>query len=129
PPFRDRVSAPRQPRAAEGASGSIELFAGHGYEDALADLDRWQYIWVIFWFHGNEGWKAKVQPPRSTKKRGLFATRTPHRPNPIGLSVLRLERVEGRVVHVRDVDVLDGTPVLDLKPYVPWTDAIPDARG
>ena len=128
-PFRDRVSAPRQPRAAEGVSGAIELFAGHGYEDALADLDRWQYIWVIFWFHRNEGWKAKVLPPRSNKRRGLFATRTPHRPNPIGLSVLRLERVEGLVVHVRDVDVLDGTPVLDLKPYVAWTDAIADARG
>ena len=126
-PFRERASAPRQPRAAEGVAGHIELFPGHDYEDALADLDRWQYIWVLFWFHGNEGWKAKVLPPRSTKKRGLFATRTPHRPNPIGLSVVRLERVEGRVVHVRDVDVLDGTPVLDIKPYVAWTDAIADA--
>ncbi len=128
-PFHDRASTPRQPRAGEGIAGSIELFAGHAYEDALADLDRWQYIWVLFWFHGADGWKPKVLPPRSTKKRGLFATRTPHRPNPIGLSVVRLERVEGRVIHVRDVDVLDGTPVLDLKPYVPWTDAIVDAGG
>jgi len=128
-PFTSRVQAPRQPRAAEGVRGTIELLPGHHFEDALADLEGWQYVWVIFWFHLNHGYRPKVLPPRSTRRRGLFSTRSPHRPNPLGLSVFRLERVEGRVVHVSDVDVLDGTPVLDLKPYVPWTDAITDARA
>jgi hypothetical protein len=75
----------------------------------------------------NSSWRAKVQPPRSEKKRGVFSTRSPYRPNPLGLSVLRLERVEGCVLHVRDVDIIDQTPVLDIKPYVAYTDAIPSA--
>jgi hypothetical protein len=69
-----------------------------------------------------------VLPPRSDKKRGVFATRSPHRPNPIGMSAVRLDRVEGLVVHVRDLDLLDGTPVIDIKPYLPYADAFPDAR-
>ena len=128
-PHREKADAPRQPRAAEGIAGVIELFPGQGYEDALSDLVGWQYIWVLFVFDRALGWRPKVRPPRSERKRGVFATRAPHRPNPIGMSVLALERVEGLEVHVRDVDLLDGTPVLDLKPYVAWTDAIPDAAS
>jgi tRNA-Thr(GGU) m(6)t(6)A37 methyltransferase TsaA len=132
-PFVEKVQAPRQPRAAEGVRGSIELVEridGRALEDAVSDLDGWDYIWVVFWFHRNaeHGWRPKVLPPRSTQKRGVFATRSPHRPNPIGLSVLRLLAVEGRVLEVADLDLLDGTPVLDVKPYVPWTDAITDAK-
>ena len=126
-PFKERFEAPRQPRAAEGYPGRIELFPGHNYEDALSDLDDWTHIWVLFSFHRNASWRPKVTPPRSPKKRGVFSTRAPHRPNPVGLSVLRLERVEGLVLHVLDVDLLDETPVFDIKPYVPWADAIPDA--
>jgi tRNA-Thr(GGU) m(6)t(6)A37 methyltransferase TsaA len=137
-PHRERVDAPRQPRAAEGIAGTIELVDGLGLEDAVADLEGWDYVWVIFWFDRNargdrdapaRGWRPKVLPPRSRTRRGVLATRSPHRPNPLGLSVLRLDRVEGRVLHVRDVDLLDGTPILDVKPYVRWTDAIPDARA
>lgn len=132
-PFRERVEAPRQPRAASGVAGIIELNPHQNFEDALSDLEGWQYIWVVFWFDRNDrpggGFRPKVHPPRSTRKRGLFSTRTPHRPNPIGLSVLALERIEGLKLHVRDVDLLDGTPILDIKPYVPWTDAIPEARA
>lgn len=128
-PFVRRMDAPRQPRAATGVPGRIELLPDRHYEDALADLEGWPYVWVIFWFHLNHTFRPKVLPPRSTRRRGVFSTRSPHRPNPLGLSVLRLVRVEGRTVHVEDVDVLDGTPVLDLKPYVPWTDAIPEARA
>ncbi len=127
-PFTELAEAPRQPRAAEGVAGRIELARGLGLEDAVEDLDGWDYLWLVFWFHRSEGWRPKVQPPRSERKRGVLATRAPHRPNPIGLSVLRITSVRGLVIDVEDVDVVDGTPVLDLKPYVPWTDAIPSAR-
>jgi tRNA-Thr(GGU) m(6)t(6)A37 methyltransferase TsaA len=123
-PFADRASTPRQPAAARGASGTIELFPDGRHEHALADIETFPLIWVLFWFHLNEGWRGKVLPPRSTTRRGVFATRSPYRPNPIGLSVLRLERVEGLVLHVLDVDMIDGTPVIDIKPYLPYTDAV-----
>jgi tRNA-Thr(GGU) m(6)t(6)A37 methyltransferase TsaA len=132
-PFEDRVSAPRQASVGRDISARIELFAGRGYEDALSGLDTWDYAWVLFVFHRNveqqRGWRPKVLAPRATEKLGVFATRSPHRPNPIGLSAVRIDRVDGLVVHVRDVDLLDGTPVLDLKPYVAYADARPDARG
>jgi tRNA (adenine37-N6)-methyltransferase len=128
--LRSKAEAARQPRAAGGAAGRIELLPGRDFEHALEDLAGWQHIWVIFWFHLNEGWRPKVLPPRSRSgRKGVFSTRSPHRPNPLGLSVLRLERIEGLVLQVRDVDMLDGTPVFDIKPYVAYTDAIPDARG
>ncbi|MBX7193783.1 MAG: tRNA (N6-threonylcarbamoyladenosine(37)-N6)-methyltransferase TrmO [Sandaracinaceae bacterium] len=128
-PFHELAETPRQPRAAEGARGRIELVTGMGLDDAIADLAGWDYVWVIFWFHrAAPHFKAKVLPPRSERKRGVLSTRAPHRPNPIGLSVVRLISVEGHVLHVEDLDLVDGTPVLDVKPYVPWTDAIPSAR-
>jgi hypothetical protein len=88
---------------------------------------------VIFVFHKNvdegRGWRPRVLPPRSETKRGLFSTRSPHRPNPIGLSAVKIERVEGLFVHVRQLDLLDGSPVLDLKPYVAYADAHAEARA
>jgi tRNA-Thr(GGU) m(6)t(6)A37 methyltransferase TsaA len=132
-PFTERVEAPRQATAAREVVGSIELFAGRGFEDALEGLDAWEYAWVLFVFHRNveqaRGWKPKVLPPRAEAKVGVFATRSPHRPNPIGMSAVRIERVEGLHVHVKELDLLDGTPVLDIKPYVPYADAHPDARS
>jgi tRNA-Thr(GGU) m(6)t(6)A37 methyltransferase TsaA len=123
-----RVEAPRQPAAAADAPGVIELLPGMNLEHAIEDLSAWERIWVIFWFDRNQGWRPKVLPPRTTSgRKGVLATRSPHRPNPLGLSVLRLERVEGLRLFVRDVDLLDGTPVLDVKPYVPYTDAFPDS--
>jgi tRNA (adenine37-N6)-methyltransferase len=123
-----KVEAARQPRAASGTPARIELLPGRNFEHALADLEQWELIWVIFWFHLNPGWRPKVLPPRSTSgRKGVFATRAPHRPNPIGLSVVRLERIDGLTLHIRDADILDGTPVLDLKPYVAYTDAHPGA--
>jgi tRNA-Thr(GGU) m(6)t(6)A37 methyltransferase TsaA len=125
-----KVEAARQPRASGGAAGTIELLPGRNFEHALEDLAQWRYLWVLYWFDRNEGWRPKVLPPRSRSgRKGVFATRSPHRPNPLGLSAVRLERVEGLMLHVRDVDMLDGTPVLDLKPYVAYTDAIADAGG
>jgi tRNA (adenine37-N6)-methyltransferase len=123
-----KVQAARQPRAAAGTPARIELLPGRHFEHALENLADWKLIWVIFWFHHNPGWRPKVLPPRSTTgRKGVFATRSPHRPNPIGLSVVRLDRVDGLTLHIRDTDMLDGTPVLDLKPYVAYTDAYPNA--
>ncbi len=127
-PFADKADAPRQPRAAEGVQATLELFPGHGFEDALEGIEAWDHLWVLFLFDRAEGWRPKVRPPRSARKRGLFGTRAPRRPNPIGMSVVKLVAVDGLRLTVADVDLLDGTPILDLKPYVPWCDAIPDAN-
>jgi tRNA-Thr(GGU) m(6)t(6)A37 methyltransferase TsaA len=131
--FTERVAAPRQPDRAHGVAGIIELFAGRGYEHALDGLWGWDRIWIVFVFHQNveqgRGWKPHVLPPRADRKQGVFATRSPHRPNPIGLSVVGLERIDGLNVHVTGIDILDATPVLDIKPYVPYADAHPDASS
>ncbi|MCK6370752.1 MAG: tRNA (N6-threonylcarbamoyladenosine(37)-N6)-methyltransferase TrmO, partial [Gammaproteobacteria bacterium] len=111
-------------------SGRIELYPGRNFEHALADVAGWEYLWVIFWFHLNSSWRPKVLPPRSVSgRKGVFATRAPHRPNPIGLSAVRVGRVEALTIFVSEIDMLDATPVLDLKPYVPYTDARPAARS
>lgn len=124
-----KVEAARQPRAGGGVPGRIELLPRRHFESALEDLAGWNYVWVLFWFDRNSGWRPKVLPPRSRSgRKGVFATRSPHRPNPLGLSAVRLERIEGLTLHVADVDMLDGTPVLDIKPYVAYTDSIPDAE-
>src|SRR5205085_10553192 len=112
------------PAAARGVKGTLELHPDGRFEHALDDLGSFSHIWVLFWFHLNDSWHSKVLPPRSDKRRGVFATRSPYRPNPLGMSVLRLERIEGRTLHVLDVDMIDGTPVLDIKPYLPYTDVV-----
>lgn len=123
-----KVDAPRQPAAAAHTPGVIQLLPGMNLEHAIEDLAGWERIWVIAWFDRNTGWRPKVLPPRSTSgRKGVLATRSPHRPNPLGLSVFRLAKIEGLDLHVLDVDLLDGTPILDIKPYVPYTDAFPDS--
>lgn len=125
-PFVRKVDAPRQPRAASTIEGRIELHPELAH--AVEDLEGFQHVWVLAWMDRVQHFRPKVLPPRSRKRRGVLATRSPHRPNPIALSVVELLRVEGTVLHVRGVDLLDGTPVLDVKPYLPWTDAIPRSR-
>lgn len=125
-PFGEKVEAPRQARIAQDARGTIEIVPE--LESALDDLEGFERIWVIFWFDQAEMRGTKVLPPRSEKKRGVFATRSPHRPNPIGLSTVILEKREGNVLHVRELDMIDGTPVLDLKPYIAYADAFPDTK-
>ncbi len=134
-PYKERFGTPRQPTVTEqvledrALEGEIELLAGRNFEQALKDLAGFEFIWVLSWLHLNKGWNPQVTPPRGPRtRRGLFATRAPHRPNPIGLSALRLLDVQGRVIRVRGLDLLDGTPVLDIKPYVPYTDAFAAAR-
>lgn len=126
-PFGEKVEAPRQARIAAEARGRIEIVPE--LESALDDLEGFDRIWVIFWFDQAEPTPVtKVLPPRSDKKRGVFATRSPHRPNPIGLSSVVLEKREGNVLFVRELDMIDGTPVLDLKPYIAYADAFPDSK-
>jgi tRNA (adenine37-N6)-methyltransferase len=126
--FATKDEAPRQAVVADAAEAVIELHPGMNLEHAVEDLADWERIWVIYWFHRNPGWRPKVLPPRSTTgRKGVLATRSPHRPNPLGLSALRLVRVEGLTLHVQGADMIDGTPVLDIKPYVPYSDAFPDS--
>ena len=129
-PHKAKYAAPRQPATSQSPSvGVITLEAGKDFEQALEDLAGFEYIWVLFWFHENATWKPKVLPPHGgRRKRGLFATRSPHRPNPIGLSLCRLLEVKGRTLRVENPDMLDGTPILDIKPYLPHAEAIPGVR-
>src|SRR5579872_3982868 len=130
-PYIDRCDAPRQPGGAEqSAAGKIILLPGKNYEQALEDLEGFEKIWLIYQFHRNTNWKPKILPPRSDRtKRGVFATRSPHRPNPLGLSLLTLIEIDGRNIFVGDVDILDKTPVFDIKPYLPYAEAYPDAKS
>lgn len=127
-PHAEKADAPRQPMAARDVEATVEILPT--YRDALQDLEGFDRVFLIFGFdRAPRTTHLKVQPPRSAKKRGVLATRSPHRPNPIGLSVVRLLRVEGLVLHIADVDLLDGTPIYDIKPYLAYTDAFPDARA
>lgn len=126
-PYVEKMQAPRQPDVEQGAAGTVVLQAGRDFEHALEDLETFRYIWLLFWFDQSTGWRPKVLPPRSQKRRGLFATRAPHRPNPIGMSLVELTAIDGLVLHVKGLDLLDGTPILDIKPYVPYADSRPDA--
>jgi tRNA-Thr(GGU) m(6)t(6)A37 methyltransferase TsaA len=90
--------------------------------EALQDLDGFSHIILIYVFHRSTGYSLKVTPYLETQQRGLFATRYPARPNPIGLSVVRLNRIEDNMVYILDVDMLDGTPLLDIKPFIPEVD-------
>lgn len=121
--------APRQPDATLGIDGTIELMKGQDFEQALQDLETFSHIWLIYGFHSAKGWKPMVLPPRGDKKRGVFATRSPYRPNPIGISVVKLAKISGLKIHVQGTDLLDGTPIYDIKPYIPYADSISDANA
>ena len=128
-PYQERFATPRQPAyAVEDKPAVIELNPGSNYEQALQDLETFSHIWVLYWMHLNQGWNPLVKPPRDREnKHGVFSTRAPHRPNSIGLSVVPLQSIEGRKIHILDHDMLDGTPVLDIKPYIKEADMIADA--
>jgi tRNA-Thr(GGU) m(6)t(6)A37 methyltransferase TsaA len=102
---------------------------GQDFEQALLDLASFSHIWLIYGFHSAKGWKPMVLPPRGDKKRGVFATRSPYRPNPIGISVVKLVKISGLKIQVQGTDLLDGTPIYDIKPYIPYADSISDANA
>ena len=135
--FPEKFGIPRQPGLVKGATATLELLSPYDRTEALEGLEAFSHLWVIFVFHASlkETWKATVRPPRlgGNKRVGVFASRSMYRPNPIGLSVVELERIDTTTeqprLFLKGVDLLDGTPVLDIKPYLPYVDAIPNAHG
>jgi len=126
-PWRRREDAPHQPTAAPAAEGVLAIL--DEYRLALADLDTFERIWLLFLFDRSRGWAPRVRPPRGGPRRGVFATRAPNRPSQIGLTSVLVTAVDvaGGLVHVRGVDLLDETPIVDIKPYLPVSDAWPEA--
>jgi tRNA-Thr(GGU) m(6)t(6)A37 methyltransferase TsaA len=125
-PFTELGGMPVQPPGARGVKGTVEVDAR--YEEGLKDLDGFSHIVLLYHFHESQGYALTVKPYMDDHDHGLFSTRAPRRPNPIGLSVVRLVRVTGSTLEVEDVDILDGTPLLDIKPFVPAFDVSPVER-
>ncbi|MBU1932152.1 tRNA (N6-threonylcarbamoyladenosine(37)-N6)-methyltransferase TrmO [Patescibacteria group bacterium] len=119
-PFKDIKGMPIQTSGAKGVRGSVEIEPEYG--DGLKDIEGFAHIILIYHFHLSRGYLLEVKPFLDENLRGVFATRAPKRPNPIGLSVVRLLKVEGGTIQIEDVDIVDGTPLLDIKPYVPEFD-------
>jgi tRNA-Thr(GGU) m(6)t(6)A37 methyltransferase TsaA len=120
-PFKTLEGMPIQPTGADQFNGQVVL--DPRYEEGLADIEGFSHLFLIYLFHQSQGYQLKVKPFLDNQRRGLFATRAPRRPNPIGLSIVTLTHREKNVLHVGHVDVVDGTPLLDIKPYVPAFDA------
>jgi len=115
-PFSQTNGVPIQPVFAKGYEGTVEVH--NEFEEGLLDLEGFERIWLLYWFNRASKFKLKVKPFLDDKWHGLFATRAPSRPNPIGLSCVKLLSVEANILHVSELDILDGTPLLDIKPYV-----------
>jgi tRNA-Thr(GGU) m(6)t(6)A37 methyltransferase TsaA len=126
-PFQDLGDMPIQPTGEASAPGTAEIFAE--YADGLQDLDGFSHVILLYHLHQVHHVALRVIPFLGSEPRGIFATRAPSRPNPIGLSVVQLVSVEGRTLHLGNVDILDGTPLLDVKPYVPGFDRPARARA
>jgi tRNA-Thr(GGU) m(6)t(6)A37 methyltransferase TsaA len=123
-----RYETPRQGVLAGSKISIIELNPNCNYEQAVKDLDGFERIWVLYQFHLNSNWKPLVNPPRHTRKKvGVFASRAPYRPNQIGMSCVKLEKVDGLKILISESDILDGSPVIDIKPYLPYSDSFPDS--
>lgn len=144
-PYKEKFAIPRQPGLVSAAKGSITLIGDANSPELVRGLEAFSHIWVIFVFHGTQeqGWKPLVRPPRlgGNVKIGALATRSTFRPNPIGMSVIKLDSIEtvdnsinGKntkevILNISGLDLLDGTPILDIKPYIPYSDALIEAQA
>lgn len=133
--YREKFAVPRQPGIVTADAARIEFLSPYDRPEALTGLEGFSHLWIIFSFHlcQRDQWKPTVRPPRlgGNQRTGVFATRSTYRPNPIGLSVVEFEGIEDAPLSivVRGADLVDGTPVFDIKPYLPWVDAIPEAQA
>jgi tRNA-Thr(GGU) m(6)t(6)A37 methyltransferase TsaA len=127
--FKLRYETPRQGVLADESISVIKLYTKHNFQQALKGLEGFDRIWVLYQFHLNNNWKPQVNPPRHTRKKiGVFATRAPYRPNQIGMSCVRLVKIDGLKIYISGSDILDGSPVIDIKPYLPYSDSFPDSE-
>ena len=128
-PYNEKTGAPRQGVLEPKTKATIEIDAI--YRPGLADLEKFEHLIVIYWFNKTQTWSPSVNPPQSEHHFGVFSTRSPKRPNPIGFSLVRLEKVdiESGILHLSGIDAFDGTPVLDIKPYLPTIDIIYSPRN
>lgn len=137
-PFKDKFGVPRQPGLASEAKGILKFSSNPDIKTALKQISEFSHIWIVFVFHDHGGnkWKPSIRPPRlgGNVKVGVLSSRSPHRPNPIGISAVELTKVDleakgGPELHVNGLDLIDETPILDIKPYIPYADSIPDANA
>lgn len=137
-PFKDKFGVPRQPGLASEAKGILKFSSDPDIKTALKQISEFSHIWIVFVFHdrGGNKWKPSVRPPRlgGNVKVGVLSSRSPHRPNPIGISAVQLTKVDldakgGPELFVSGLDLIDGTPILDIKPYIPYADSIPEANA
>lgn len=136
--FKEKFGLPRQPGMLKGSNGIVKLNRDPRFKAALNQLERFNYIWLIFGFHKNPSgrWRPVIDPPRDipVKDLGVLASRSPYRPNPLGLSAVKLDRIDygakgGIEIHVSGIDILDQSPVFDIKPYLPYADKIEEANS
>lgn len=125
--FKTKENIPRQGRLGTNNNGWIEI--NPELKEGLAKLDAFSHVFLIFNFHQSEGFELTQVTPNHHHEKGVFATRSPHRPNPVGMTIVELEKVEGNKIWFSGSDMLDGTPLLDIKPYAPELDNYPDAKG
>lgn len=139
-PYQEKFAIPRQPNLVTAAKGEIVLQGKANNSELLRGIEQFSHLWLIFVFNGTvqQGWKPLVRPPRlgGNEKMGVLATRSTFRPNPIGMSVVKLEGIEtdnsgkqANILHISGLDLLNGTPILDIKPYIPYSDALLDAQA
>ena len=136
-PYKQKFAIPRQPNLVPAAIGKIELHADYADLNCLRNIDQFSHLWILFFFHATalQGWSPTVQPPRlgSQEKVGVFASRSPFRPNPLGISVVKnlgYKSLKGKItIEVGGIDILDRTPVIDIKPYIPYADILDSAEG
>jgi tRNA (adenine37-N6)-methyltransferase len=126
-PFTELQNMPIQPAGAPDTEGEVEVYGD--YAEGLRDLDKFSHIYLIYYFHKAPRTELQVVPFMDTEKRGVFSTRSPLRPSHIGMSIVNLISVDGNRLKIRGIDILDGTPLIDIKPFIPQFDCIQDAKS